>query len=166
MRGTHASSTANTRVHLDGTSRTHVETAGIAPVDHQRAALRQEGTTAMTNAETSTSTTDEAQTAMVFKNTVGEYYMVPLETLPQWRVSEERTAEVERLITEQQEVQGYLLPVVVGLISLAGGGLMLYGGAKILEGGSGSGGGGTKELIDAFHKGAGQGSGGKGPQRG
>jgi hypothetical protein len=45
---------------------------------------------------------------LVFKDQAGEYYLVPMETLEHGRVPEEHKAEIERLIAEQQDVQGYM----------------------------------------------------------
>lgn len=65
--------------------------------------------TNMTNAETS---------ALVFKDQAGGYFVLPLETMERGRVPVEHTAEVERLIAEQADTQGYFLPAFLGLIIL------------------------------------------------
>ena len=44
---------------------------------------------------------------LVFQDQVGNYFVVPRETLEQGRVPEEHKAEVEQLIAEQEDVQGY-----------------------------------------------------------
>jgi hypothetical protein len=54
----------------------------------------------MTNAQTGT---------LVFKDQAGEYYLVPQETLEQGRVPAEHKAQIEHLIAEQQDVQGYAM---------------------------------------------------------
>jgi hypothetical protein len=110
----------------------------------------------MTNAETTTTTTDDAQTAVVLKSAAGDYYMVPLETLLQGRVSEERTTEVERLLSEQQDVQGHVVPLVVAGGLAFGYGVFAGNAIANLIMNRNSGDGGTKQLIDAFRKGAGQ----------
>jgi hypothetical protein len=55
-----------------------------------------------------TMTTTETS-ALVFKDQAGEYYLVPQETLAQGRVPEERKAQIEHLIAEQQDAQGYAI---------------------------------------------------------
>jgi hypothetical protein len=64
--------------------------------------------------------TTEQDMTMVFKDATGEYYLLPLETLKQGRVPAEQKAEVERLITEPAEVQGYALPALLGLYYVGG----------------------------------------------
>ncbi|MGH2588166.1 MAG: hypothetical protein ACRDJE_24880 [Dehalococcoidia bacterium] len=51
--------------------------------------------------------TDEQTLSLVLKDEAGNYFLVPQELLEQGRVPEEHTAEIERLIAEQQDVQGY-----------------------------------------------------------
>ena len=59
-----------------------------------------------------------AQTNMlVFKDQAGDYFLVSAETLTGTRVPEESKAEIERLITEQQDVQGYFWQLL-GLLHL------------------------------------------------
>ncbi|MGH2603994.1 MAG: hypothetical protein ACRDJ9_31995 [Dehalococcoidia bacterium] len=60
----------------------------------------------MTNAQT---------TVLVLKDQAGTYFVLPPEALERWRLPEEHTAEIERLIAEQEDVQGHLIPLIIGL---------------------------------------------------
>ena len=52
--------------------------------------------------------TNEQTTALVLKDGMGNYFLVPQETLERGRVPEEHKAEVERLISEQHDdVRGH-----------------------------------------------------------
>ena len=47
---------------------------------------------------------------LVLKDTAGDYFLVPLETLERGRVPAERRPEIERLISEHQgDVQGHAM---------------------------------------------------------
>ncbi len=65
----------------------------------------------------------EQTSALVLKNATGDYFLVPQETLEEWRVAEGRKAEVDRLLAEQQEdVQGYIVPfLIAGAVAFGGG---------------------------------------------
>jgi hypothetical protein len=55
--------------------------------------------------------TSRQDITLVFKDQAGEYYLLPQETLAQGRVSAEHTAEVERLVTEGDDVTGHVIGV-------------------------------------------------------
>ncbi|MGH2587105.1 MAG: hypothetical protein ACRDJE_19505 [Dehalococcoidia bacterium] len=63
--------------------------------------------------------TDQQET-LVFKDQVGEYYLVPQETLEQGRVPTEHKAEIERFIAASEaaggDVQGYAIPLIVPVV--------------------------------------------------
>jgi hypothetical protein len=71
----------------------------------------------MENTEASTTTTNAEGAVLVFKDQAGEYYLLPQERLEQGRVAAEHKAEVERLLTEPNDVAGHLffLGVIVGV---------------------------------------------------
>jgi hypothetical protein len=71
----------------------------------------------MTNAQMSTRVTDEQGLSLVLKNDAGDYFLVPQETLTGIRVPEDQKAQIEQLIPEQQDVQGYFWQLV-GLLHL------------------------------------------------
>ena len=58
-------------------------------------------------------TTEEETPMLVFKNEVGDYFLVPQEALEEGRVPAEHKAEVERLLAEDthggngEDVQGF-----------------------------------------------------------
>jgi hypothetical protein len=52
--------------------------------------------------------TDEQTTALVLKDGTGNYFLVPQEALEQGRVPEERKAQIEQLMREQDDTQGHL----------------------------------------------------------
>ena len=65
--------------------------------------------------------TNEQTTTLVFKDQAGEYYLVSQATLEQGRVPAEQKAALEQLIAEQQEdVQGYILPILYGVAMTVG----------------------------------------------
>lgn len=65
--------------------------------------------------------TNEQAITLVFKDQAGEYYLVSQATLEQGRVPAERKAEIEQVIAEQQEdVQGYILPLLYGVAMTVG----------------------------------------------
>ncbi len=61
----------------------------------------------MTNTETST---------LVFKDQTGAYFVLPQEALERGRVPAERTAEIERLVAAQPDVQGHNIVRFLGLV--------------------------------------------------
>ena len=82
-------------------------------------------------------TTDQT-TTLVLKDQAGDYYLVPQELLERGRVPQEQTAEVERLIAEQPDVQGYggplvFLTVCVAIADAAMIGIGLGGADKLVE---------------------------------
>lgn len=52
--------------------------------------------------------TNEQSIAMVVKNQAGDYFIIPQELLQGIRVPEEQKAQIEQLIAEQQDAQGYI----------------------------------------------------------
>jgi hypothetical protein len=70
------------------------------------------------NEERSTTMANEEGVTLVLKDGAGNYFLVSEETLEQGRVPEARTPELERILAEQQEVQGYVLPMFVAGIAL------------------------------------------------
>jgi hypothetical protein len=63
--------------------------------------------------------TNEQTNMLVLKDQTGTYFLVPPETLEQGRVPAEQTAEVERLIAEQHDVQGHTPLHLLHLIPVA-----------------------------------------------
>lgn len=61
---------------------------------------------------------------LVLKDGEGSYYLVPLEVLERGRVPAEQRAEVERLISEQEDVQGYVVPLAIAGALAFGFGMM------------------------------------------
>lgn len=66
--------------------------------------------------------TNEQTSTLVFKDQAGEYYLLPLETLERGRVPADHKAELEQVIAAahqggagDDDVQGYLLPIVVAV---------------------------------------------------
>jgi hypothetical protein len=51
--------------------------------------------------------TDAKDSALMFKDQAGDYFLLPLETLERGRAPEERKAHVERLIAESDDVAGH-----------------------------------------------------------
>jgi hypothetical protein len=102
-----------------------------------------ERSTSMTNAETSTTTTNGQHVALVLKDGAGNYFLVPKETLEQGRVPAEHTAEVEQLIAAggpDEDTQGFFFPLVYGIAMTVGFAAGYFGTKAAIEG-SGSGGG-------------------------
>jgi hypothetical protein len=71
----------------------------------------------MTSAETSTSATDQQTNALVLKDQAGDYFLVPQAVVEQGRVPQERRAELEQIIAEGQDVQGYIGPLAIVVVA-------------------------------------------------
>ena len=73
----------------------------------------------MADTETNITAAAPAQ-VLVLKDQVGDYFLLPQETLERGRVPQERKAEIEQLIAERQtDVQGYVGFIAHAVISLA-----------------------------------------------
>jgi hypothetical protein len=83
----------------------------------------------MESRERSTTVTDAEHSTLVLKDQVGSYFLLPPETLERCRVPAAQAAALDQLINEQQDVQGYVLP----LVSFAVGGLVGIWSAAVLE---------------------------------
>lgn len=55
----------------------------------------------------------EETTALVLKDGTGSYFVLPHAALEQWRLPGEHNAELESLLVEQGDVQGYVVPLAV-----------------------------------------------------
>ncbi len=113
--------------------------------------------------------TAAATRTLVFKDSTGDYFLVPRETLEQGRVPEERKAEVEQLIAgaeaartgDGDDASGYIWPLIIAAeIGIGAAVFIGWTGPEVPSGPSTGGGG--KAAIEAFQKGVRQGS-GKGP---
>ena len=82
----------------------------------------------MTNAQTGT---------LVFKDSAGDYFLLPQETLEQGRVPTEHTAKLERLIEERgaggDDVQGYYANLLWGLGFVIADKMGLFDGVDAVE---------------------------------
>lgn len=116
----------------------------------------------MTNAETG---------ALVWRDLDGSYFIVPKETLEQGRVPAERTAELEQLIASESaqggadgdDVQGHIVPLVVGGVALGFGFMTGFSFANAVmetrDATEARGGRGPNRGLEAFHRGIREGSG-------
>jgi hypothetical protein len=71
--------------------------------------------------------TNTQSNTLVLKDQAGEYYLLPQETLERGRIPEEHKVEVEHLIAEQQDVQGYIWNFILMRVLTTGAALIANG---------------------------------------
>jgi hypothetical protein len=66
--------------------------------------------------------TDATARVLVFKDEAGDYFLLPQEVLECGRVPKEHEGELERLVSQHEDVHGYAAPIIVAIriISLSG----------------------------------------------
>lgn len=67
---------------------------------------------------TKATTTDTA--ALVLKDGSGEYIVIPQGELERWRLPQDQNDEIERLLAEQEDVQGHILPALLAVAFVSG----------------------------------------------